>query len=82
MSPDGIARLTSVDPRALRSRIIDELRAAGVQASGYEQLGVEGIDAELPRPVPDAVRGVLEEHSVPVPDNGLLRIEISTPGSK
>jgi hypothetical protein len=77
VSPDGIVRLKAADPRSLRLQVVEELRAAGVQASGYEQLGIEGIDADLPRPVPDAVSKALERHAVPVPLDGALRIQIS-----
>jgi hypothetical protein len=58
---------------------VDELRAAGVQAEGYEQLGVNGVDAELPRPVPVEVRAVLERHHIPVPTDGALRVQIHAP---
>jgi hypothetical protein len=76
-SANGVVRLKAADPRSLRSQIVEELRAAGVQASGYEQLGVEGIDADLPRPVPEAVSKVLQQHGVPVPLDGALRIQIA-----
>ena len=75
-SSENIAHLTAADPRALRQQIVSELRAAGADANGYEQLGINGIDADLPRPVLPAVRTVLEKHSIPVPGNGVLRIEI------
>jgi hypothetical protein len=77
LSNDGIVRLKAADPRALRMQIVDELRAAGAQVSGYEQLGVQGIDADLPRPVPQLVGNVLERHALPVPRDGGLRIQIS-----
>lgn len=76
-STDGVMHLKSTDPQSLRVQIVEQLRAAGVQASGYEQLGVQGIDAELPRPIPDAVAKVLQEHGVPVPNDGALRLQIS-----
>ena len=76
-STDGIVRLKAADPRSLRLQIVEELRLAGAPASGYEQLGVEGIDADLPHPVPESVGKVLERHSVPVPRDGTLRIQIS-----
>jgi hypothetical protein len=76
-SPDGVARLSSSDPRALRDQIASDLRAAGVQPSPYEQLGINGIDAELPRPLTPEVRAVLDKHRIPVPPTGTLRIEIA-----
>lgn len=76
-SPDSVVHLKTTDSRALRLQIIDELHGAGVEATGYQQLGVDGIDADLPRPVPDAVRRVLDQHRIPVPADGVLRVEIS-----
>jgi hypothetical protein len=60
-------------------QILDELRAAGVRATGYDQLGIEGIDADLPEPMPPQVRDVLTRHHLSVPTNGVLRIEIAAP---
>jgi hypothetical protein len=76
---DGVVRLEAADPRALKQQIISELRGAGVQATGYEQLGTNGIDADLPQPLPAEVRRVLENHRIPVPKDGVLRIEIAAP---
>jgi hypothetical protein len=77
-SPDGVAHLTAADPRALRDQIVSDLRTAGVQPSPYEQLGINGIDADLPRPLTPEVRAALDKHHIPVPPNGTLRIEIAT----
>jgi hypothetical protein len=55
------------------------LRAAGVEATGYEALGVHGIDADLPRPITSETRRVLQQFSLPEPADGVLRIEIRTP---
>jgi len=76
---EGPVTLRSAQPRELRERIVGELQAAGVQAEGYEQLGVNGVDAELPRPVPAEVRAVLERHHIPVPTDGALRVQIRAP---
>lgn len=78
---ESIIRIEAADPTALKMEILDELHAAGVTATGYEGLGVEGIDAQLPTPVPPRVRDVLERHHLSVPDNGELRIEIAAPGT-
>ncbi len=77
---DRVIRIEAADPTALKMQILDELRAAGVRATGYEQLGVEGIDASLPEPVPPQVRDVLTRRHLTVPGNGVLRIEITAPG--
>ena len=69
-------QLQARDPAALKRQIVEELRAAGVEATGYETLGVHGIDADLPQPLTPAVRSVLARHEVPEPADGVLRIEI------
>jgi hypothetical protein len=75
-SPDGIVRLAAANPWALTEQIVDELRAAGIEANGYRQLGVSGIDADLPRPLTPEIRGVLDKHGIPVPESGVLNVEI------
>lgn len=78
---ESVSRIEAADPTALKVEILDELRAAGVTATGYEALGIEGIDAQLPRPVPPRVRDVLTRHHLSVPGNGVLRIEIAAPST-
>lgn len=74
---NGTVRVTAPDPRALKQQIVADLASAGVQANGYEQLGVIGIDAELPRPLTAEARAVLDKHRLAAPANGILRIEIA-----
>jgi hypothetical protein len=74
---ENVIHLQAADPMALKMEILDELRAAGVSATGYERLGIEGIDADLPAPVPPRVRDVLTRHHLSVPAGGELRIEIA-----
>jgi hypothetical protein len=76
---EQVTRIEAADPTALKMQILGELRAAGVRATGYDQLGIEGIDADLPEPVPPHVRDVLTRHHLSVPTNGVLRIEIAAP---
>ena len=78
---EDVVRIEAADPTALKMQILQELRAAGVTATGYEQLGVEGIDADLPEPVPPRVREVLTRHHVSVPSDGVLKIEIAAPSA-
>ncbi len=78
---EEVIRIQSANPTALKMQILDELRAAGVRATGYEQLGVAGIDASLPEPVPPHVRKVLTRHRLAVPGNGVLRVEIAAPAT-
>jgi hypothetical protein len=69
--------LTARDPSKLRDQIADELDAAGVSSHIYERLGRVGIDADLPDPLPEPVRAVLARHGVPLPADGVLRIEVA-----
>lgn len=78
-APDGIVRLESADPVALKRALIEELRAVGVTADGYEVFGRQGVDADLTQPLSPAVRQVLEKYRIAPPANGLLRVEIAMP---
>jgi hypothetical protein len=69
-------RLEAARPRELQQQILTELRAVGVDATGYESLDVHGIDADLPRPMSPEVERVLRSHGVPLPADDVLRIEI------
>lgn len=75
-TPDGIVRLTASDPASLKQQLVEDLRAAGVSATGYELLGRHGVDADLPQPLPEAVRRVLDKHGIPPPRDAVLRVEI------
>jgi hypothetical protein len=72
-----VTRLRAPDPAALKQQLVDELRAAGVEAIGYDRLGLSGVDAKLPTPVPDAVRGTLAKYAIAVPADGVVRVEIT-----
>lgn len=78
-APDGTVRLEARDPPELQRRMLAELRAAGVEATAYEALDAQGVDADLPRPLPPAVARVLATHGIPAPADGVLRIEIREP---
>lgn len=78
---ENVIRIEAADPTALKTEILDELRTAGVAATGYKELGIEGIDAQLPEPVPPRVRDVLTRHHLTVPSDGALRIEIAAPSA-
>ena len=75
-APGEIVTLQASDPSALKRTLLNELRAAGVEATGYERLGVQGIDADLPTPVPARVHAVLDRHHIRTPPDAVLRIEI------
>ena len=78
---ENVIHVEAADPTALKMEILDELRSAGVSATGYERLGVEGINADLPKPVPPRVRDVLTRHHLNIPAGGELRIEIAVPSA-
>jgi hypothetical protein len=80
---DQIITIEAPDPQRLKDELLQELRTAGVPASGYERLGVQGVDADLPQPTPAAVRAVLDKHNLPLPSDGVLKIEIAPePGAR
>lgn len=72
-----VVTLTAADPAALKADLLQELRAAGVQATGYQRLGREGIDADLPQPVPERVRAILARHHIQPPSGSVLEVEIA-----
>jgi hypothetical protein len=72
----GAVRIESSNPQALKDRLLRELSAVGVHATGYDRLGRLGIDADLPQPLPPAVQHVLERHHIPLPSDGVLAVEI------
>jgi hypothetical protein len=73
---DGTIRIEASDPRALKLQVLEDLRAAGIDATGYERLGVEGIDADLPEAISDDMRMVFRRYGLTAPHNRALRIEI------
>jgi hypothetical protein len=73
------ARLHAPDPAALKQQLVDELHAVGVEAIGYDRLGLSGVDAKLPTPVPDAARATLQKYGIGVPADGIVRVEITPP---
>lgn len=81
-APDGIVRLESADPAALKRALIEDLRAVGVTADGYEMFGRQGVDVELAQPLSPEVRQVLEKYRIALPANGLLRVEITMPEAR
>lgn len=74
--PTEVVRLGAANPLAFKQQLLDDLRSAGVTATGYERLGRQGIDADLPQPLSAEVRAVLEKYRIAVPADGVLRVEI------
>jgi hypothetical protein len=52
-----------------------------VRATGYESFGRQGIDADLPSPLPAEVRAVLDRHGLAAPRDNILQVEIDRAGS-
>ena len=75
-SASAIARIHSEHPKELQQHLIRELKAAGVQARGYESFGRPGIDADLPVPLTSAVREILERNGITPPRDNVLQLEI------
>jgi len=74
-------RLEVAAPRAAQQQLIAALRHAGIEAHGYQMLGRYGVDADLPQPLPEAVRAALAQQQVAAPAHGALRVEFTTPGA-
>lgn len=75
--PSPVTRLATADPSLLKQQLVDELRASGVEAIGYDRLGLSGVDARLPQPLPEATRATLGKYGIPVPPDGVMRVEIA-----
>ena len=75
-APGEIARIKVADPSRLKLELIRELRAAGIEAHGYQSLGREGIDADLPAPLSPAALEVLTRHGIALPAGSVLQVEI------
>jgi hypothetical protein len=82
VTESGITRLTATNPAELKDQIVADLRAAGVEAIGYDRLGLSGVDAQLTVPVSASVSATLAKHGVAVPADGALRVEIAVPERK
>jgi hypothetical protein len=72
----GITKIQSEHPQELQQQLIRELQSAGVQARGYESFGRPAIDADLPAPLPSAVREILARHGIAPPKDNVLQLEI------
>jgi hypothetical protein len=70
-------RLRAPDPVALKQQLVDELHAAGVEAIGSDWLDLSGVDAKLPTPLPQSARATLAKYAIPVPADGVIRVEIT-----
>jgi hypothetical protein len=78
----GVTRLIASDPPSLKQQIVEDLRVAGVQAIGYDRLGLSGVDAQLsPSPSPTVLE-TLKKHGIAAPGDGVMRVEIVAPERK
>ena len=72
----GVLLIRADDPLALKQDLIRDLQSAGIHVTGYEKLGRQGLDADLPAPLPEAVRDILQRRGIPVPMDNILQLEI------
>jgi hypothetical protein len=75
-SAQELVLLQANDPRALQHQLIDALAKEGVKVTGYSRFGRYGIDADLPQSLTPSLRALLERNRIPVPGDGVLRVEI------
>lgn len=73
---ESIVRLQADDPLALKQQLLQSLRAAGIDATGYQAFGRQGVDAQLPNPLTTEVRAILRRYGLREPADGVLRVEI------
>jgi hypothetical protein len=76
---DGTVHIEARNPQAVKQRLLADLRAAGVTANGYQRLGSEGVDADVPPVLNDKVAAVLDRYGLAPPADGVLRVEIAAP---
>lgn len=75
-APDSVTLLRASDPDTLRREIVDSLRQQGIAATTYSRFGRAGLDADLPQPLSQDVKAVLDRYRIPAPGDGVLRVEI------
>jgi len=56
--------------------LIRELKAQACGRAGYESFGRQGVDADLPTPLPGQVREILARHGITPPADNVLQLEI------
>lgn len=70
----GVVVLESASPASARDQLATELRSAGIEVHAYSRLGRNGLDAELPDPVPAPVSRLLAAQGITAAP-GILRVE-------
>ena len=75
-APDAVTLLRARDPEVLRREIMAALSQQGVKATTYSRLGRIGLDADVPLPLSREVKAVLDRFRIPMPADGVLRVEI------
>lgn len=75
---DAVTLLTATDPDGLRGEIAAGLALEGVAVTRYRRFGRVGIDADLPSRPSTTLRALLDRHGIPMPVDGVLRVEIES----
>lgn len=71
---DGVLRVEAAQPQVEQQRLLDDLRAQGIEGHGYEMLGRYGVDADLPAALSTGQRALLDRYRAN-PTDQVLRIE-------
>jgi RNA polymerase sigma factor (sigma-70 family) len=76
MTSETLTRVAELSAEQVPAAEDSVRQAAGVGASGYESFGRLGVDADLPAPLPAAVRDILARHGIAAPGDNVLQLEI------
>lgn len=74
-----LQQITTPDAALRRNQLLQDLRAAGLDAQPYERLGRLGIDVSLPVPLPRDQAAALKRLGLKPPPGPSLQIELLAP---
>lgn len=72
----ALQQLVVADPAQRQQQLLDALRAAGLDAHGFERLGRRGVDIELPVPLPPAQAQALQREGLKPTGGPSLVVEL------
>jgi hypothetical protein len=73
---NGKLRIESAQPEKMQHQMLADFQSLGVQVKAYEELGIEGIDADIPSPIDEKLRSMLRKYGIAAPTGGDLDIQI------